>query len=221
MTASAVSETHSDTTANGAVLDIRQLSRRFGDRDVVSSLDLAVSLGERVALRGANGSGKTTVLRCIAGTLVPSGGRITVAGHPAGAPEARRRLGASLSQERSFYLRLSGRANLRFYASLRYETRAQASRALEALCEELELGSFLDKRVDRCSSGMIQQLGFARALLGNPSLLLLDEPTKSLDAEARERLWSALERRPDVAVVLATHLEEDFEHCGRRLEFPT
>jgi ABC-type multidrug transport system ATPase subunit len=68
---------------------------------------------------------------------------------------------------------------------------------------------------------MLQQLAFARALLGNPALLLLDEPTRSLDPGAIERLWRALERRPHAAVMLATHNRDDLEHCDERVELPT
>jgi ABC-2 type transport system ATP-binding protein len=75
--------------------------------------------------------------------------------------------------------------------------------------------------VNRASSGMIQQVALARALLGDPALVLLDEPTRSLDADARERLWQALERRRRTSVVLATHLDEDVKRCGRRVDFPT
>lgn len=207
-------------STNGAVLSIRGLGRRFGEREVIRKLDLAVGPGERVALWGPNGSGKTTVLRCIAGTLAPTHGEIRVGEYPAGELEARRLVGASLSQERSFYLRLSGRSNLLFFARLRFGDEREAVRRLAALEDELELGEMAAQRVDRCSSGMIQQLGFARALLGDPSLLLLDEPTKSLDVEARARLWGALERRPHAAVVMATHLDEDLGQCDQRIELP-
>ena len=67
---------------------------------------------------------------------------------------------------------------------------------------------------------MMQQVAFARTLLGSPSVLLLDEPTRSLDEEASTRLWTAIERRPDVAVVFATHRREDVEHCDSRIELP-
>src|SRR4051794_9284442 len=85
----------------GGLLSIDRLGRRLGGRDVIESLTLTVDHGDRVALRGPNGSGKTTILRCIAGTVAPTRGRIRVGGHPAGSVEARRIIGAALSQERS------------------------------------------------------------------------------------------------------------------------
>jgi len=203
-----------------AVVEITGLGRRFGDHEVVRSLDVSLAPGERVAFWGPNGSGKSTVLRCIAGTLLPSRGRILVNGFSAGTFEARRAVGASLAQERSFYLRLTGHVNLLFFARLHSPSEREARRRVSALEEELELGDIAAERVDRCSTGMVQQLGFARALLGNPGVVLLDEPTRSLDEDARGRLWAALERRPAAATLIATHLKEDLDRCDRRVVFP-
>lgn len=215
-------EPASELSADAHILALEGLSRRFGAHEVVRSLDLTVEPGQRVALSGPNGSGKTTVLRCIAGTLTPTSGRISVEGHPAGTIEARRLVGASFSQERSFYLRLSGHDNLVFYARLRTDGKREATRQVGALEEELELEEIVRERVDRCSTGMIQQLAFARALLGEPSLLLLDEPTRSLDHDAVERLWGALERRRQhVALLIATHLADDMERCDSRIDLPS
>jgi ABC-type multidrug transport system ATPase subunit len=203
-----------------AVLEIDGLQRWFGARVVVHGLDLAAEPGERIALRGPNGSGKTTVLRCAAGTMIPSAGTVRVGGHPAHSIAARGITGVSLSQERAFYLRLSGAANLRFYARVRGLDTTQAARAVDALAEELEIGAILAERGDRCSTGMLQQLSFARALLGDPKVLLLDEPTRSLDQEAIARVWAALERRPEATVLIATHHDDDAARCHRTLSFP-
>lgn len=202
------------------ILEIDSLARRFGAREVVRHLDLTVGPGERVALTGPNGSGKTTLLRCIAGTLSPSAGRIRVAGFPGGSMDARRLVGISLSQDRSFYLRLSGHANLLFFARLRCESEREAHRRVAEVEDELEIGEIATRRADRCSSGMLQQLALARALLGDPPLLLLDEPTRSLDSDAVERMWAALARRPHSAVLIATHRDDDLSHCGSRIAFP-
>jgi ABC-type multidrug transport system ATPase subunit len=206
---------------SGAVrhmLAVENLSRRFGSHLVLTSFNFTLDAGERAALCGPNGSGKTTLLRCVAGTLTPSSGSIQVAGHTAGSIAARRLVGTSLAQERSFYLRLSGWANLVFFAQLWGHGRADAEARVSAISEELELAEILAERTDRCSTGMIQQLGFARALLGDPVLILLDEPTRSMDTAARARLWSALDRRRSCAVLLATHSPEDVERCDSTIE---
>ena len=202
------------------ILSVQRVSRGFGAHEVLRAVDFMVGPGGRVVLRGPNGSGKTTLLRCIAGTLEPSGGRILVGGHEAGTVQARRLLGASLSQERSFYQRLSGHTNLVFFARLRYSGRRRATAAVDSLIEELEIGEIGGERVDRCSTGMVQQLAFARALIGEPALLLLDEPTRSLDEDAAGRLWGALERRPGTALVIATHSDADSSRCHERLDLP-
>jgi ABC-2 type transport system ATP-binding protein len=200
------------------VLEVVGLDRRFGERQVLRDLHLRLTAGERLAVTGPNGSGKTTLLRCVSGTLTPSGGRVEVCGHEAGSLAARRRIGVSLSQERSFYLRLSGRNNLLFFARLRHRREREARIATEQLIEELELETIAAERVDRCSTGMVQQLALARALLGSPALLVLDEPTRSLDPGAVERLWGAVDRRPEIALLIATHRSDDVERCTERLD---
>jgi ABC-type multidrug transport system ATPase subunit len=199
-------------------LEVRGLSRRFGRLEVLNDLDLELGPGERLAVQGPNGSGKTTFLRCITGTLAPSTGLVLICNHESGSMEARRRLGVSLSQERSFYLRLSGRDNLLFFSRLRHAREADARAAVDAVIEELELGQIVPLRMNRCSTGMVQQVALGRALLGDPELLVLDEPTRSLDRGASERLWSALDRRPDATVLIATHRREDVDRCDGRLD---
>lgn len=203
-----------------SLLSVERVSRRFGDREVVRSVDVTLEAGERLALMGSNGSGKTTLLRCVAGTLSPTTGRVLIAGHLAGTVTARRLVGASLSQERSFYQRLSGYANLMFFARIRRVDGNRAEAAVDALVEELELRDIAAERVDRCSTGMIQQLAFARALVGDPQLVLLDEPTRSLDDAAVRRLWAALDRRPRLALVVATHSDGDISRCHGSLVLP-
>ena len=199
------------------VLAVSGLSRTFGNKPVVGPLDMAAQPGERIALVGPNGSGKTTVLRCAAGTLLPTTGEVRVGGHPAGTLATKHLVGASLSQERSFYLRLSGHQNLLFYASLRHSARRAAARQVASIEDELEITDIAMNRMDRCSSGMLQQISLARALLGDPQLLLLDEPTRSLDTDAVGRLWNAIDRRPQLAVLIATHREDDLPHCDDQI----
>ena len=211
-----VAQAHTDQA-----LCIEELGRRFGEREVIQSLSLELGVGERVALRGPNGAGKTTVLRCVAGTVTPTRGSISVAGFPAGGIQARRLIGASLSQERSFYLRLTGHVNLLTFARMRWDSEAEAVAQVEALEHELEIAQFVSERAETYSAGMLHQLAFARALLGEPMLLLLDEPTRSLDEAAAHRLWQALDRRPHLAVLLTTHNRDDLAHCDAHIDLPT
>ena len=199
-------------------LVVRKLARGFGRRVIFDSIDIALSRGERLAVRGPNGSGKTTLLRCVAGTLSPSAGEIRIETYPAGSIESRRRVGVSLAHERSFYMRLTGMENLRFFAHLRFGSLRQATVAVRAVVSELEIEEIAAQRVDRCSTGMVQQLSFARALLGAPILLVLDEPTRSLDEGAVDRFWRAIERRPETAVLMATHSDDDAARCNAQFD---
>jgi ABC-2 type transport system ATP-binding protein len=201
-----------------AAVTLTALTRAFGSRTVLRELSLTVERGERVAVLGGNGAGKTTLLRCIAGSLLPSAGTVLVEDCAPDRPETRAHIGAVLPGERSFALRLTGRENLRFFARLRTSGSRRAERAVAAVSDELQLGSILERRVSACSTGMVQQLAFARALLGGPTVLLLDEPTRSLDDAAVERLWAALDRRPALALLIATHRAEDVARCGAQLQ---
>lgn len=194
------------------------MERRFGDAVVFRALDLALDRGERLIVKGANGSGKSTLLRCVAGVLRPSAGAVSIEGHAAGTVRARALVGASLAQERSFYLRLTGRENLLFFARLRLPSKKAAAREVRRLEEELVLEEVLPRPMTQCSTGMMQQVGLARALLGDPPLLVLDEPTRSLDTAAVDRFWGALERRPGCAAMVATHRTEDAAHGMRTLD---
>lgn len=194
------------------IVSLEHVTRRFGARSVLCDLDLVLSGGERLGVLGDNGAGKTTLLRLIAGTLTPSAGCVRVGDALAGSPAAKRQLGVALTQGRGFYGRLSGHENLLLFARLRLPRRA-APRAVAELIGELELQEIAAVRVDRCSAGMLGQLTIARALLGDPRALLLDEPTRSLDAGAQARLWGALSRRPQLAALITTHQPRDLAHC--------
>lgn len=193
---------------------LKDVTLRFGSHVVVDGFNLVVERGARHGLHGPNGSGKTTVMRCMAGTLTPSRGEALIGEYLAGTLDASRLCGFSFSQERAFYLRMSAEKNLLLYAKLRLRSRAGARRAVDSLLEELEIADFKDERVDHCSTGMIQQLSFARALIGSPPILLLDEPTRSMDESALDRFWRALDERPRCTVVLTSHLQEDLSRCN-------
>ena len=113
------------------LLEVTALTRAFQRRQILGPIDVSLDVGERLAVTGPNGAGKSTLLRCIAGTVAPTTGTVTIGGDRAGTRAARQRLGASFSQERSFYLRLTGRQNLTTFAELR--TPAQQARQEVAL----------------------------------------------------------------------------------------
>ncbi|HOW96215.1 MAG TPA: ABC transporter ATP-binding protein [Kiritimatiellia bacterium] len=186
----------------------------------VDRVSLEIRQGELFGLLGPNGAGKTTLVKMLCTLVLPDSGRAEVNGFDL-SDEARVRasIGLVSGEDRSFYWRLTGRQNLEFFAALHgLSARAAAGRIARA-AEWLELGEFLDRRFDRYSSGMKQRLGIARGLLNDPSILFLDEPTRSLDPVSAAHLRDVVKqlvRERGHTVVLVTHqLHEAEDLCDR------
>jgi len=170
---------------------------------------LSVLAGEVVSLLGPNGSGKSTTLRLISTVLLPDRGAVSVNGVTTqfDGQAVRRQVGFALASERSFFPRLTVRENLMFFATLEdVPWRDRGIRADEVLAQ-VRLEEHSGKHVMKLSSGMHQRLGIARALIKNPSVLLLDEPSRSLDPVAAHQLSDLLRnlRGRGITIVLVTH----------------
>ncbi|HEY3175554.1 MAG TPA: ABC transporter ATP-binding protein [Candidatus Polarisedimenticolia bacterium] len=191
----------------------------------VTALDgvtLSVAPGEIFGLLGPNGAGKTTLLKILSCLIIQSRGRALVNGYDTLADEMRVKtsVGFVTSDERSFYWRLSGRENLRFFASLYNLPPARAARRCQDLLDRLELTDKADHAFMTYSSGMKQRMAVARALLHDPPILFMDEPTRSLDPLAAKHLRTlvtdSLNRKEGKTILLATHnLSEAEELCSR------
>jgi ABC-type multidrug transport system ATPase subunit len=188
---------------------------RLGGRAVVEDLSLSVALGERVALWGENGAGKTTALRAMLG-LVPYSGTITVAGHDAkrDGRRARRELGY-VPQQLALYDELTALGYLSFVAGLRKAPKEQP----QALLAQVGLAEHATKPVGALSGGMRQRLALAAALLGDPKVLVLDEPSASLDAAARAEFQALLGtlNTPERALVITSHRLEEVAALSDRV----
>ena len=182
-----------------------------------------VAPGESVALLGANGAGKSTLLRILATLLIPTRGKAYVAGHDVvNAPrEVRRNLGYHAGMDLGFYARLTGRENLRFFARLNHLQNELIESRTNFLAERFELTSALDKQVRMLSSGTVQKLSLVRALLHQPKVLLLDEPTRSLDAFAaasfRRILKTEVLGQQGSSLLFASHSMEEIELLADRV----
>ena len=199
------------------MLQMNQATCAVGSRVIFRTFSLDVAAGERVHLAGANGAGKTSLLRCVGGTLPLTVGSVKIGGFAAGTLGARSLVGSCIEPERGLYSGISGRQNLLFAARLRLN-RKHSAMATDELIQEMQFGDYADEKVLQYSAGMRARVAIARALLGNPALLLLDEPTRSLDEAGRELLWAALERRQSVACLLASHLTSDRDRCDRTVQ---
>jgi len=205
---------HDEKAERHKVLDARRLTKVFGTGDealrAVADVDLVVHAGEVVALLGPNGAGKTTTMKMVAGLVTPTSGEVTILGEDLrrhrGA--AVRHLGAVLEGGRNVYWALSAWQNLIYFGRLRgLRTRDIAPRA-EWLLRELGLWERRDQSVGGFSRGMQQKVAIAAALVSDPSLLLLDEPTIGLDVNAARTVKSWIRRlaaEEHKAVVLTTH----------------
>jgi len=187
-------------------VELEGLGRRFGKLEALCGLDLTVAPGEVLGLLGHNGAGKSTTMKLILGILAPSRGRVRVLGEdPRGRQSRRLRLQLGyLPENVSFYDNLSGREVLRYFARLKRVAVAQADRLLE----RVGLGHAADRRVRTYSKGMRQRLGLAQALLGEPRLLLLDEPTVGLDPMATRDVYGMIDelRGKGTSVILCSHV---------------
>jgi ABC-2 type transport system ATP-binding protein len=201
-----------------AAIEAKGLSRAFGPTQALSGLDLTVDGGEMVALLGPDGAGKTTAMRLMAGILRPDAGIVRLDGIDMGTQpeEARARLGY-VSQQFSLYGELTIIENLRFLAEVRGLSAGQWRGRAEDLLSFVGLGPFRDRRAAALSGGMRQKLGLAAALLHQPRVLLLDEPTGGVDPLARQSFWRMLVRllRDGVAVLISTPYMDEAARCNR------
>ena len=201
-------------TSNVSVLQVRGLTRRFGNRVAVDAMNLDVRPGDLYGFLGPNGSGKTTAIRCILGLIHRDAGEVEICGERD--PERQRREVGSMVETPRFYDWMSARANLE--VSCAYAGRGSSADVEEAL-SRVGLKDRSKEAVRGFSLGMRQRLGIARAIVTRPKLLILDEPTNGLDPrgmrEVRE-LLQELVRRDGLTVFISSHLLAEIEQlCNR------
>ncbi len=202
----------------GVVIDVRDLSRRFGSHLALSGASLRVGPGEIVALLGPNGAGKTTASRIIGGILAPTSGDAIVAGLSVREQPGRVRARCGLVPDSpGLYERMTLRRYLRFFAAL-YDVRSPEER-IRHLAELLGLGEVLDRRLSAYSRGMKQKAAIARALLHDPPVLLLDEPATALDPQMTQTLRDLIVslRAQHRAILLCTHDLDEAQRIADRV----
>jgi ABC-2 type transport system ATP-binding protein len=227
---------------NGEMVIVNELTKRFPKRKVngeaglwsrlqalrrpkewlvaVDGIRFTIHQGEIFGLLGPNGAGKTTTIKMLCTLLEPTAGSATVNGYDVTrhAGQVRQNLGAVLKGERSIYWKLTGRENLEYFAALYHLPPAIAKQRVEELLERFELTKRADEYVERYSSGMKQRIAIAKALLANPPLVLLDEPTVGLDPQSARNLRELIVeiKAEGRTVLLTTHyMEEADQLCDR------
>ena len=197
---------------------IEHLSRHFGTFKAVDDISLTVERGETFGFLGANGAGKTTTIRMMTGLLMPTEGKGWVSGLDiyTQSEEIKRSIGY-MSQKFSLYPDLTGRENMNFYGAAYGLNRAQIKSRISDLTGRLDLGEFLDRRSGSLPTGWRQRLALGVALLHEPQILFLDEPTSGVDPVFRRRFWQLLYELAEegVTIFVTTHYMDEAEYCDR------
>lgn len=185
-----------------------------GGRTVLPGLSVGVPAGQVVGLLGPSGSGKSTLIRAVVGVQVVAAGSVRVLGEPAGSPALRHRIGY-VTQSPSVYDDLTVRANVRYFASIVGASERSVDEAIAAV----DLDSHAQSRVGRLSGGQRSRASLACALVGEPELLVLDEPTVGLDPVLRRDLWNLFHRlaAQGRSLLVSSHVMDEAARCDRLL----
>ncbi len=202
---------------NNAV-DVARLVVRRGQREVLHDLSVTVPAGQVTGLLGPSGSGKSTLIRAIVGVQVVASGEVTVLGQPAGSAALRDRVGY-VTQDPSVYDDLTVRANTRYFARLLVHDRRAADAAADRAIERVSLTDHADDLVRNLSGGQTSRASLAAALVGEPELLVLDEPTVGLDPVLRRDLWRLFHdlAQDGTTLLVSSHVMDEAARCDRLL----
>ncbi len=197
------------------LLHTEALSKNYGNTKALDSLDLTLEAGEPIALIGPNGAGKTTLLSLLCGYIRPSAGKATVLGHPPGSRALVGRLSA-LPQDAQFDPHFSVQRQLRLYAELQGMSRRQARIEVERVLETVQLTDSAKTKPVALSHGMRKRVALAQALLGEPELVLLDEPTAGIDPPNVKIIRDLIRSQTDKATfIISSHNLDELEKlCG-------
>ena len=207
------------TTSSGSLaIEVRGLTRRFGSFTAVEAISFDVAAGEVFGFLGANGAGKTTAIRMLIGVLAPTSGSARVAGFDVAsqAEEVKRHIGY-MSQRFSLYEDLTVRENITLYGGIYGLSDGAIEQRTAAVVERLELGRDLDTRVKSIPLGWKQKLAFSVAVLHEPQVVFLDEPTGGVDPITRRQFWELIytTAAQGTTVFVTTHYMDEAEYCDR------
>jgi ABC-2 type transport system ATP-binding protein len=201
-----------NNTPEGAAISIRALHVIRGGNEVLPHIDLDVPRGQIVGLLGPSGGGKTTLMRAIVGAQIVAGGSVDVLGHPAGSPVLRSRIGY-VTQAPSIYPDLTARENLAYFA----KTMGVGADGVAKTLQQIGLTDTADRPVSTLSGGQESRVSLGAALVGDPELLVLDEPTVGLDPTLRRDLWHLFHelRNAGKTLLVSSHVMDEATRCDR------
>lgn len=200
-------------------IQTKELTKRYGEKTAVDALDLTVKQGELFALLGVNGAGKTTTVKMLSGLLAPTSGDAEILGYSlvSQTQEVKSRINLS-PQETAVAPKLTARENLELIAGIYGSTRKEAKEKAAAMLEEFHMQEVAGQRAGTLSGGCQRRLSIAMALISQPQILFLDEPTLGLDVLARRELWNIIEKlKGRVTVILTTHYMEEAASLADRV----
>lgn len=202
------------------MLKVSGISKSFGSKVAVDNVYFQVERGEVVALLGANGAGKTTIMRIISTLMKPDSGTVTVNGYDIGEnPErVRKEIAILFGGEVGLYEKLTGRENIRYFAGLYGMDKKDIEGRVDELSQSFQMSEFVDKKVSAYSRGMKQKISFARAVVHSPSIIILDEPATGLDVSSSRTIQEFIGkcRNEGKAVLFSSHSMTEVEKlCDR------
>lgn len=198
------------------VISVSQVDKVYGDKKVLADVSLQVERAETFGILGPSGSGKTTLVKLMTGIEEVSAGKVQILGVTMPKLSMLQQIGY-MAQSDALYTELSAKENLEFFAALYGLKGEHRSKRIQAVMELVHLQEHLRKRVDQYSGGMKRRLSLAIALLHEPPLLILDEPTVGIDPVLRLSIWKELKalNQKGTTIVLTTHVMDEAEKCDR------
>jgi ABC-2 type transport system ATP-binding protein len=201
---------------NNPVITIKNVSKSFGKNQVLENINLEIHSGEIFGFLGPSGAGKTTLVKELVGLDTPTKGENFVLGGKMPSLGLMQRVGY-MSQADALYGELSAKENLEFFAALYGLKGANRKKRMESVMETVQLSDDLNKLVSNYSGGMKRRLSLAAALLHEPELLILDEPTVGIDPVLRKSIWDAFYdlKKKGTTIIVTTHVMDEAEKCDR------
>lgn len=202
----------------GETIQVKDLAQGYGKNIVISDINLSVKSGEILGLIGPSGAGKTTLINSIMGMLKPKQGSVTVLGESMPNRKILARIGF-MAQADALYETLTARENLIFFGQMQNMNQKDLPAQIEYATKVVNLDEDLDKHVSDYSGGMKRRLSLAIALVADPEILILDEPTVGIDPELRQQIWQELHRlgKEGKTILLTTHVMDDAEESDSLL----